>query len=213
MPSEVTFPGNIVVSGNLRLAGSVSPLLARTGVLAITELQVFNVPWTLWRTFDAMGTNLPGAAATDDLGLVGGTHGSAHPTLQAGDVGGLNSTRYARAVIPLPWEYVSADSVTLRFYAGCLTAAPDTTCTLDVSCYICDGDTTLHADGDVAPAAVADNIKSTVFANVDFALSTTTNLSPGSELDVLLSIAYVDAGDAAVMIPTVGLVQLLCDVR
>ena len=213
MANPTSLPGDLIVAGDVRIGGQVSPALAKADVLAQADLQSFNIPWSWWRTFDSMGVNLPSAAANDDLGLVGGTHGTAHPSLQAGDVGGTSSTRKARAVIPLPWNYVAAQSVTLRFFAACLTSAPDTTCTLDIAVYLHDGDTTLHGDGDLAPAAAANNIKSTVFTNVDFALSTLTNISPGSELDVLLSIEYDDSGDAAVMIPCIGLAQLLCDVR
>lgn len=210
MANPTNLPGDLVVPGNMRITGSISPALTRANVLAIIEIQPFNVPWTSWRTFDAMGTNLPDAAATDDLGLLGGTHGTNHPTLQAGDIGGASSTRYARAVIPLPWQYVAGQSVTLRFHAGCQTTAPDTTCTLDIAAHATDGDYTVGSD--LASAASANNIKSTSFGNVDFTI-TPTALSPGDELDVLLSIAYNDAGDAGVMIPTVGKVQWLCDVR
>jgi hypothetical protein len=209
MANSTTLPGDLVIPGDLRLTGSISPALVKSSVLALAELQPYNIPWTAWRTFDAMGTPIPSAAANDDLGLVGGTHGSNHVSIQAGDIGEASSVRYARAVIALPWDYVAGQSATLRFYAGCLTAAADTTCTLDIAAYIMDGDNTVGAD--VAAAAVANNIKSAVFANVDFAL-TPTNLSPGTELDVLLSITYVDAA-TAVVVPCIGRVQLLVDVR
>jgi hypothetical protein len=209
MSNPTSFPGDLVVPGNLRISGSISPGMARSDILAMAELQAFAVPWTAWRTFDAMGTTLPSAAANDDLGLVGGTHGTNHVSIQAGDVGEANSVRYARAVIAMPWEYVAGQSATLRFYAGCLTAAADTTCTLDIAAYIMDGDNTVGAD--VAAAAVANNMNSIVFANVDFAL-TPTNLSAGTELDVLLSITYNDSA-TAVVTPCIGKVQLLVDVR
>lgn len=209
MANTTNLPGDLVVPGNLRITGSVSPALSKANILEIAELQAFNIPWTAWRTFDAMGTPIPSAAANDDLGLVGGTHGTNHVTIQAGDVGEATGVRYARAVIAMPWEYVAGQSATLRFYAGCLTAAADTTCTLDIAAYIMDGDNTVGAD--VAPAASANNMNSVVFDNVDFAL-TATNLSPGTELDVLLGITYNDAA-TAVVTPCIGKVQLLCDVR
>lgn len=207
--ADTQFPGGIVVPGNARITGTVSPAMTRANILALVELQTFNVPWTSWRTFDAMGTPIPSAAANDDLGLVGGTHGTNHVTIQAGDVGEASSVRYARAVITMPWEYVATQSATLRFYAGCLTAAADTTCTLDIAAYIMDGDDTVGAN--VAAAPVANNMNSVVFDNSDFSLSS-GNLAPGTELDVLLSITYND-GATAVVTPCIGLVQLLCDVR
>ena len=209
MAYSTSLPGDLVVPGDLRISGSISPPMAKSNILALAELQPYNIPWTAWRTFDAMGTPLPSAGANDDLGLVGGTHGTNHVSIQAGDVGEASSVRYARAVIAMPWDYVAAQSATLRFYAGCLTAAANTTCTLDIAAYIMDGDNTVGAD--VAAAAVANNMNSIVFANVDFAL-TATNLSPGTELDVLLSITYNDSA-TAVVTPCIGKVQLLCDVR
>ncbi len=210
MANPTELPGDLIVPGSIKLTGDLTPTQTRAKILSQSDLQVFNVPWTSWRKFetDEMGTNLPSAAASDDLGLVGGVHGTGHPSIQAGDIGEASSTRKARAVIVMPWNYVAGQSATLRFYAACLTAAADTTCTLDIAAYITDGDNTVGAD--LASAASANNIKTTVFANVDFTL-TPTNLSAGSEIDVLLSIAYVDAG-TAVVIPCIGKVQLLCDV-
>ena len=212
MANPTTLPGDLIVPGNARIGGIVSPGLARSSILAQADLQPFNIPWSLWRTFDATGTPIPSAAATDDLGLVPGTHGTTHTSIQAGDIGAATSTRYARALIPLPWEYVAAQSVTLRFYAGMLTAVCDDHCTLDIAVYHTDGDTTLHADGNIAPAPSPNNMNSLSFVNVDFALSNTTNLSPGTELDVLLEIDYQDAA-TAISIPVIGKCQLLCDVR
>ncbi len=209
MANTTNFPGDVTVPGELRVTGKITPSKAKSDILAIAELQAFNVPWTSWRTYDALGTNLPGAAGTDDLGLVGGTHGTGHPAIQAGDVQGTSSTRYARAIIQLPWEYVAGQTVKLRFYAACLTNATDTTCTLDIVAYKMDGDNTISAD--LASAAGANNIKATAFANTDFTI-TATALSPGDDIDVLLSIAYVDGGSVET-IPSIGKVQLLCDVR
>ena len=209
MANPTNFPGDIVVPGNIRVSGNIEPAISKANILDIAELQAFNVPWTIWRTWDAVGTNLPGAAANDDLGLVGGTFGTNHISIQAGDVGGTTSTRYARGVIALPWEYVAAQTVTIRCYAGVQTTVCDGSCTLDVEAYIMDGDYTLGAD---VVSTTATTMNSTSFANLDFSC-TATNLSPGSQLDVRLTVDYADTGDAGVMIPTIGLVQLLADVR
>ena len=121
MANPTNLPGDLIVPGDVRISGSITPAMSKANVLAISELQAFNVPWTIWRVFDAVGTNLPGTAANDDLALVGGTHGTNHISIQAGDIGAAgSSTRKARGVIQLPWNYVAAQSVTLRFYAGCL---------------------------------------------------------------------------------------------
>ena len=133
--SAVTFPDDIVVPGDLRLTGDITPLKSRSSVLAITELEKFPVPLTLWRVHDAMQTNLPASSGDDDLSLVGGTFGTNHPSLQTEDFGGGSTTQYARAHIALPGNYVAGNTIKLRFSAGMLTTEADNSCTLDVVCY------------------------------------------------------------------------------
>ena len=210
MANPTTLPGDLVVPGNVRITGSISPAMAMADILTVVANQPFNVPWNAWRKWDDIDAVLPDTPATDDLGLMTGTFATDHPSIQTVDFGGTNTTAYARAQIALPWNYVAAQTVTLRFHAGCITTLPDTTATLDCAVYKCDKDLTLSAD--LAPAADANNIKSLTFADVDFAL-TSTALSPGDVLDVRVSINGVDAGDLGVMRAVIGQVDLLCGVR
>ena len=210
MANPLTLPGDLVVPGNLRVAGTISPPLARSSVLAISELQTYTIPWTLWRVHDAMHTNLPGTAATDDLALIGGTFGTGVPSIQTLDFGGTTTTAYARVQIPLPGDYVAAQGVVLRFHAGALTTLPDTTLTLDCECYL-SGEESLVSGADICATAVQD-IRSLTLADIDFTITATT-LSPGDLLDVRITIIGTDAGDLGVMTGCVGAAQLLCDVR
>jgi len=205
MTASVT--GDLVVSGDLRLAGNITPKKARADLLLQAATQPFHIPWTWWRVHDAVQTNLPGTAATDDLELTTGTLGTAPMTIQTGDLGAAGATtRYARAMIPLPWTYQSAQTVTLRFHAGMLTAISDGTATLDVEAYESDKDNTVSAD---LYAGAAKDINSMTFADIDFAI-TPTNLVAGDVLDVRIAIAVNDAG-TAVTNGCIGDARILCD--
>ena len=209
MANPITLPGDLTVPDNLRLSGSISPAKTRTEILALSDLKPFVVPWTLWRVWNALETNLPGTAAADDLALVGGTFGSASPSIQTDDFGGSSIDKKARAQIPLPWEYIVGETVTLRFHAGMLTTVAESACELDVECYETDEET--GVSGDICTTG-ATSINSLIFEDKDFVI-TPTALSPGDLLDVRISIIASDGTDLGVMIGCIGAVKLLCDVR
>ena len=209
MANPTTFPGDLIVRGNIHVTGGISPLKARSDVLVLTEY-TNTVPWTLWRVHDAMHTNLPGTAATDDLALIGGTFGTGVPSIQTLDFGGTTTTAYARAQKPLPENYVAGQSVKLRFHCGSLTTLPDAACTLDVECYKSDEESLVDA-GDIC-ATTVQTITPLTMADVDFTITATT-LSPGDMLDVRITLYGEDAGDLGVMTLCIGAVKLVYDGR
>ena len=147
------------------------------------------------------------------LDYVAGTYATNAPSLQTPDFGGNSAavSYYARGEIVLPWEYEAGESVTLRLSAGMITTTADQTATVDIQVYKSDEDAT--STGDLcATTASSDNMNNTVFADVDFTITPTT-LNPGDLLDVLITVAVDDDGDAGVMKGSIGSVQLLCDVR
>ena len=154
-----------------------------------------------------------GTPATNDLQYVEATFGTNAPSLQTPDFGGnaVATSYYARAEIPIPWEYEDGETLTLRVSAGMLTTVPDQSATVDVAVYESDGDST--STGNLcATTAVTDNMKNLVFQDVDFTI-TPTNVAPGDLLDVRITVTVDDDGDAGVMKGCIGFVQLLCDVR
>ena len=209
MANATSFPGDVIIPGNLHVTGGISPLKARSDVLVLTE-QTFTVPWTLWRVHDAMHTNLPGTAATDDLALIGGTFATGVPSIQTVDFRGTNTTAYARAQIPLPADYVAGQSVKLRFHCGSLTTLPDAACTLDVICYKSDEESLVSA-GDIC-ATTVQTITPLTMADVDFTITATT-LAPGDMLDVRITVYGEDAGDLGTMTLCIGAVQVVYYVR
>jgi hypothetical protein len=197
--------GDAVVSGALRLGGGITPLKEAADLLTVEE-KIWTVPWALWRVWDAITTNLPASAGSDDLGLVAGTLGTNAPSVRTIDFKGTNTTAYMRAQLPIPADYVAGQSLKLRFHAGMLTTVADTTCTLDIVAYKSDEESLVGAN--ISTAGAANNIKSVVFTDVDFTI-TASGLSPGDMLDVRVSIAGVDALTGTAVIGCIGAVKMV----
>jgi len=214
MANPTSFPGDIIVAGNIRLNGTLSPPVAKANILALAELQDFPIPLTDFRVWDAMQTPLPGTPATDDLGLVGGTFGTATPSLRTEDLKAeavSPTLNRARVLVQLPWEYQAGQTVTLRFKAGMITTVSDTTATLDCEAYKLQADPD-DAIGSDLVATAATTINSTTFADIDFVI-TPTGLSPGDILDVRITTAVNDGATATAVIAAITSARLLCDVR
>jgi hypothetical protein len=209
MAQEIVFPGDVRIAGNLTVTSNLLPARGRSAMLQ-EDNAVYAIPLTWFRTWDALATNLPGTAASDDLGLVTGTLGTHSPTIQAGDLKAAGATtRYARCQQPLPIEYVAGQTVTLRCKAGMTTTAADTSCTLDAQVYRIARDGTVGSD---ICATAATTINNTTHADVSFTITPTT-LEPGDLLDIRLAIACNDAATGTAVIPTIDAVEILCDVR
>ena len=212
MATTLTVTGDAVISGGLRLGGAFSPAISRASILAIEELKTFAIPLTSFRVFDALQTNLPGTPLTDDLGLVGGSFGTATPSLRTEDLKAAGATNNrARVLVQLPWEYVAGQTVTLRFKAGMITTVSNTTATLDCEAYKLQDDPD-DAIGSDLVSTVATTINSLTFSNIDFVV-TATALSAGDILDVRITTAINDGGTATPVIAGITSAKLLCDVR
>lgn len=206
MANPTTFPGDIIVAGNARVSGNITPLKNKSDILANEEREKV-VPFSSFRVWNDHDAVLPETPAADDLGLVGGAFATNSPSIQTVDFGGTSTTAYARALIEVPQDYVAGQSFKLRFHAGMHTTVADTTCTLDVEVHKSDEERGISAD--LASAAVANNIKSLSYADVDFTITATT-LNPGDILDVRVSINGVDAGNLGVDISgVIGAVKIV----
>jgi hypothetical protein len=212
MANPTTLPGDLIVPGDVRITGKISPAMTRASVLALAELQSFPIPLTNFRVWDAMHTLLPGTPATDDLGLIGGTFGTATPSLRSEDLKALGATnKRARVLVQLPWDYVASESVTLRFKAGMITTVAGTSATIDCEVYKQQSDPDDAINSDLVTTA-ATTMNSLVFADIDFVL-TPSSLSPGDILDVRVTCAVNDGASATAVIAGITSVKLLCDVR
>ena len=197
------------VTGEFRHANDFTPNISASN-LAQRDLQERALDFTNFRVHDAYGTVLPGAGATDDLGLVGGAFGTASPSLQTEDLKAAGATNnYARFAVVLPPEYVAGQTVLLRFAAGMLTTIADTTATLDLVCHQLDEDTTVQAD---ICATAPQDINNIAFADFDFTI-TAAALSPGDVLDCRIQTATNDGGTGTAVIACVAAAKLVCDTQ
>lgn len=212
MANPTTFPGDVIIAGSIRLNGTLSPAVSKANILALAELQPFPIPLTDFRVHDALQTLLPGTPSADDLGLVGGTFGTATPSLRSEDLKTAGATnKRARVLVQLPWDYQAAQSVTLRFKAGMITTVADTTATLDCEVYKLQSDPDDAIGSDLVTTS-ATTMNSLVFADIDFVL-TTSGLSPGDILDIRLTAAINDGSSGTAVIAGITSAKLLCDVR
>ena len=198
LPPEVIT--NYTIAGNADIA---------TTKLAQRVLAESIVPLTQARTWDAVATNLPAAASSDDLGLVSGTWGTNPARITAGDVKALGATtRRLYVAIPIPANYEDGQTIQLQVRAKMETTVADVSCTIDAEAYV-------GADGAVGSDLVttaAQSMNSLSAANYDFTINA-TGVDPGDLLEVRLSIASNDAATATAVTPAIYSISLLCDTR
>lgn len=215
MANPTNLPGDLVVPGDIRVSGSITPAIAKANILAMAELQIFQIPLTDFRVWDDMAALLPSAGATDDLGLVEGTFGTNTPTLQTEDLKAAGATtNYARVQVQVPWEYVAGQTLKLRFKAGMITTVANPTATLDCEVYKLQDDPDDAIGSDLIDTG-ATTINSTTFADIDFAFTSAalSAMSPGDMLDVRIATAVNDGATGTAVIAGISSAKLLCDVR
>lgn len=201
---------NLHVTGNVTIGGSLFPTIGRSG-LTQENLSEYPIPWTAWRVWDALSTNLPGTSATDDLALTGGTWATGTPSIQTSDLKNAGSTtRYARCQVQLPPEYVSGETVVVRLHAGMITTAASSAATADLEVYKSNRE--FLVDGSDLCGTAAQSINSTTLADKDFTI-TATSLAPGDILDIRLAILVNDSATVTAVIGCVGAAELLLDIK
>jgi len=203
-------PNGVIIEGTMVLAGTtIKPGVTRANMAQQSAAQ-FAIPWEAWRVHDAYQTVLPGTAATDDLGLIGGTFGTGVPSLQSSDAKATTVTQYARAVIRMPIEYDTASDVSLLFHAGMKTTVSDGTATLDVEAYLSDKEGLVDGADKVTTAATT--INSLTLADKTYIVSA-GSLEPGDVLDVRITVAITDTATGTAVLGWIGGAWLQCDVR
>lgn len=211
---DMTFGGAVEVpDGNFTGAKlSASAAIARSK-LAQDDLKAYPVPLVTGRVWDAIHTVLPTpTAANDDLGITVGTWGTNPVYLSTGDVKGLGAKNYyAVYEIPLPAEYVDAQTVNIRVSAGMQTTVCDGACTVDITCYEATGASATGISADLCTTAAQD-MKNLTAANKDFTI-TATDLVAGDMLNVRVHIAVTDGATGTAVIANIYSIKLLCDVK
>lgn len=167
------------------------------------------IPVEDWKVHDNLASFLPTTAASDDLGRILGTFGTSSPVLQTSDAKATTVTQYGRIRYVLTDNYDINQSISLQVRAGMDTTISDGTATIDVECYVDDGDGSVGSD---ICATAAQSINSLTKANLEFIL-TPTSLAIGDILDIRITIAITDSATGTAVIGEVSQIQMLRDVR
>jgi len=208
--NDIKFPAGIDVTGDLIVRGNIQPAVERSSLLQYNA-QVYQIPLTSAKIWDAAQTNLPGTAATDDLEINTGTWGTNVPSIQTNDLKAAGATtRYALFEVATPPEYVAGQTVTLRASAGMLTTIADTSATLDFEAYITDREGLVSGSDLVSTAFTS--INSLTFADYSFTLTPTT-IDPGQKILIRMAIAVNDGATGTAVIGSVGALELLLDTQ
>lgn len=180
----------------------------------VTELKPYTIPATDYRVHDALHTNLPGTAASDDLALITGTFGTSVPYIQTSNVASGTATQRGAFLFTLPVEYVSGEPVQVRLGAGMLGAAADTSATIDIEVYNVSGfpETPPANLGSDLCTTNAQNINSLNFANATFAINSTA-LVPGATLLVRVTITATDAASGGSITGNINSTIVDCSVK
>ena len=166
------------------------------------------IPWSRLRTFDAYGTLLPATPGDDDLGLVGGTIGTASPVVKSTTASTTTVTQKLRFEGILGEDYIAAGRCYVRIHCRVEVAA-QVSATVDVSAYESDNEAGMSADLCITGAT---SINNDTWTSRDFVL-TATALDVGSRLDVLVTVAADDTGGTNACIANIGSIELLYDTK
>ena len=202
-------PTNLDIEGDLIVRGAL-PSYPRSS-LTQDDFAVMQLPLERFRVWDAIATTLPGTSATDDLGFITGTFGTAPPYVGTGDVKNTTITRYARIGFCLPPEYVAGQSVRVNLYAGMITTISSGVATVDIEAYKMAQDGTTGMGSDLCSTA-ATTIKSLTFGDKPFDITATT-LSPGDWLDIRVTINIVDSATATAVIGAILAAEMHLDIK
>lgn len=172
------------------------------------DLQPYVIPLAAMQA-TGTGAQLGSSAGTPSgaLGLTIGTHGSASPKLVGEAASGNSKTNKCRFQFPLPPEYVSGETITLRV-RGKMTGDVQVAQTVDATCYKHDEAAGVGSD----LCATAAQSLTTSAANYDFTI-TPTGLAAGDTLDIELTTVANDTGGTANKLAEIYRVALLLDIK
>ena len=204
MAGEANLADGVILNSH----ASANMALARSKLAQ--ESLAYSIPLTECRVWDAMQTNIPGTAATDDLELNTGTLGTDAPNLQTGDLKAAGATtRYAAFLFPLPPEYVDGQAVTVRLSAGMKTTIADVSATCDVEAY--EHNRKLAVGADLCSTG-NQSCNSLTFADKDFTI-TPTSLVTGDILHIRVALAINDAATVTAVIGVIGQIEVLVNIK
>ena len=170
---------------------------------------VFSIPLAACRVWNSWQP-LPATAGSDDLGAIAGTWATDVPHIESSDSGATSVTQYLGFEYTLPDHYDDGQTITIRIPAK-MRVVSDTTATLDLECYLSDGEGAVSG-GDLC-ATAAQDINNAAWDDYDFVI-TPTSRAAGDQLFFRVAVAIVDNSTADDHVTAwLGRIQPLIDVR
>lgn len=154
------------------------------------------------KVWDAMQSNIVGAGANDDLGLVTGTLGTDAPSVQSGDGKAATTNRYAAFTVQVPDDYVAGSPLSIVIKAGMKTTISDTSAVVDVQAYRVAAPTV-----DICETA-QQSMNSLTAADKTFVL-TPTDVVAGETLIVRVKVGIVDAATGTAVIGVLSSIKVV----
>jgi|SRR5580704_5458490 hypothetical protein len=202
-----------LVPGSVAPSDLVTPFNMPRAQLAVVPLDVFTQSLSKFKKFDSVDLGLPAAATGSYMGLNTGTVGSAANQVATTDSHSASLTTKARdpgLIIPNDFAGTGfSPQVQIYLRAGMKTTVAGTSATLTVAAY------KVNLDGTVGSNLVStggQSINSLTAADFFFVLSA-SGLNPGDVLDVLVTIAIVDASGSTAVIGVINKYALLCSTQ
>ncbi len=213
---KVASSGTVVIGQAINAAtanNDIIEILRKPAAVGVSRASIeqenlaeYAIPFDTLVKWDDWTANLPGAAGTDDLGVIEGTIGTDAPQIEGLDSGGTTVLGYMRFQFPVPVEYVNGQTINVEVRA-LMKVVSDDVAAVDLVCYRQAAKTV-----DINPTA-AISINSATAANKTFVL-TPTNVVSGDLLDIRISLGATDAGNAADFItPVIEHVKMLLDIK
>ncbi len=196
-------------NGHIATAAGIERTKLATEALTVFPQDILNL-----RVWDAVGSLLPTAGASDDLGLITGTWATGPTQVQTGDLKSVAgpTTRRCGTILRVPENYVAGGGLQIRCRAGMKTTVADTTATIDVEAYEILSDGTLSGSPTDLVQTSATTINSLTYADKSFILDP-TDLAPGDRLAVRFSIAIADAAGVTAVIGVLHSYAIACDIK
>lgn len=185
--------------------------LARSGIVQ-EDAKIYGIPLDWLRT-TITGQPLGATAGTPAgaFGITYGTHGTASPLVVGEAASGNSKTDKARFLFPLPPEYVSGETVTVR--VRCKEAVGVATVSTSIDCEAYESNKDGVPGGsptDLCETAAQD--VTNAYGNKDFVI-TPTDLVAGDMLDIELTGVTNDTGGTVGTVLTISSVELLLDIK
>lgn len=171
------------------------------------ELESYPIPLESGRVHDDLNANVLATAGSDDLAIIPGTYGLNRPVVRTSDAKAATVGQKVRYTFIVPDAFQAGrGAARIVANAGMTTTIADDSATIDVQCVRRAAPTV-----DIVQDA-AQSINSLTAADYVFDLDA-SDLQPGDELDIIVTITITDAATGTAVLGTLNSLEFQCDTQ